>query len=219
MRHVTSLSTVPSLDCAYFLSPQGCTGPKSQKPPLFSLRARCLPAAPALCFHILTNPLAGNPFIFTSMQTPGGVGWSVLVRKWRQSPKLRSTLASATIQIRQFPCSIPQGLRLVSAHQGPRESGGSTGHKLNAPNPRVPPVLTASAARPKILPGSPPACSIKGDTMAWLAVTSDRISSEAAARYLLALRVALLALVAPWALDPVLGGFHPYLTPFSALTA
>src|SRR5258708_4851182 len=141
MRHVTSLSPVPSLDCAYFLSPQGCTGPKSQKPPHFSLRARCLPAAPALCFHILTNPLAGNPFIFTSMHTPGGVGWSVLIRKWRQSPKLRSPLASATIQIRQFPCSIPQALTLVSAHQGPRESGCSTGHKLNAHNPRVPPLL------------------------------------------------------------------------------
>src|SRR5258708_30365866 len=116
MGHGTFLSPLHFLDCAYFLSPQGWTGPKSQKPPLFSLRARCLPAAPALCFHILTNPLAGNPFIFTSMQTPGGVGWSVLVPKWRQSPKLRSTLAIATIQIRQFPCSIPHGPTLVSAH-------------------------------------------------------------------------------------------------------
>ena len=53
--------------------------------------------------------------------------------------------------------------------------------------------------------------------MAWLAVTSARISSEAAARYLVALGVAVLAIVARWALNPVLGDYLPYVTLYPAV--
>src|SRR5712664_703632 len=66
---------VPSLDCAYFLSLLGCT--LSLAPPTahYPLPTFC----PPFCFLTLTNPFSRNPFCFTSIQIPGGVGvrWSV----------------------------------------------------------------------------------------------------------------------------------------------
>ena len=53
--------------------------------------------------------------------------------------------------------------------------------------------------------------------MAWLAVTSARISSKAAARYIVALGAVALAIVARWALNPVLGDYLPYVTLYPAV--
>jgi hypothetical protein len=61
LRLLTTHSPLPTL----FLSPLcflSLTNPFSR-----------LPDHPILCFHVLTNPLAGNPFIFTSIQNPRGV--------------------------------------------------------------------------------------------------------------------------------------------------
>ena len=61
LRLLTTHSPLPTL----FLSPLcflSLTDPFSR-----------LPDHPILCFHVLTNHLAGNPFIFTSIQNPRGV--------------------------------------------------------------------------------------------------------------------------------------------------
>ncbi len=80
MRHVTSLSPAPSLACAYFLSPRGCTSP-------YALLCLCgNPIWPALCFHILTNCFSRNPFRLTLICVAPGVTPSdhpLLVRRPR----------------------------------------------------------------------------------------------------------------------------------------
>jgi signal transduction histidine kinase len=53
--------------------------------------------------------------------------------------------------------------------------------------------------------------------MGSLAAISARISSNAAARYIFALSVAILAVAARWALNPVLGDYLPYVTLFPAV--
>ncbi len=83
MRHVTPLSPVPSLDCAYFLSPRRC-GARSSSSRHSSLATRHFPPAPLfsysykslfpqpLSFHIHTNP----PGVYVSdLQTSNFARW------------------------------------------------------------------------------------------------------------------------------------------------
>ena len=53
--------------------------------------------------------------------------------------------------------------------------------------------------------------------MAWLAAISARNSSDAAARYVLGVTAAILAVAARWALTPLLGDYLPYVTLFPAV--
>jgi signal transduction histidine kinase len=53
--------------------------------------------------------------------------------------------------------------------------------------------------------------------MGWLAAISARISSNAAPRYLMAVCVAVLAVAARWALNPILGDYLPYVTLYPAV--
>src|SRR5258708_26525375 len=86
LRHIAPLSPVPSLDCAYFLSPPGCTGPKSPRPPLFpralgacpsgsgplwpACRRQANPMFSAVCrlFCLLALFFALPPFVFNGLQ-------------------------------------------------------------------------------------------------------------------------------------------------------
>jgi hypothetical protein len=71
MRHVAPLSPVPSVDCAYFPSPQGACVPLTRFRFLCGrARSNCL----ALCFHILTNCFSRNPFSFTTIRIAYGGG-------------------------------------------------------------------------------------------------------------------------------------------------
>ena len=53
--------------------------------------------------------------------------------------------------------------------------------------------------------------------MGWLAAISARNSSNAAARYIVAVSAAILAVAARWALAPLLGDYLPYVTLFPAV--
>jgi signal transduction histidine kinase len=53
--------------------------------------------------------------------------------------------------------------------------------------------------------------------MGSLAAISARISSKAAARYIIAVSVAILAVAARWALNPFLGDYFPYVSLFPAV--
>src|SRR5258706_4823695 len=51
MRHVMSLSPVPSGDCAYFPSPRGCTTPLALPSPIFLGDLCASVAIPVVCFN------------------------------------------------------------------------------------------------------------------------------------------------------------------------
>src|SRR5882762_8619976 len=53
--------------------------------------------------------------------------------------------------------------------------------------------------------------------MGSLAAISARISSNATARYIVALSAAILAVAARWSLSPVLGDYFPYVTLYPAI--
>src|SRR5258707_15628219 len=53
--------------------------------------------------------------------------------------------------------------------------------------------------------------------MGSLAAISARISSNAAARYIVALAAAILAVAARWLLSPILGDYLPYVTLYPAI--
>ena len=53
--------------------------------------------------------------------------------------------------------------------------------------------------------------------MGWLAAISARNSSNAAARYIVAVSAAIVAVAARWALAPLLGDYLPYVTLFPAV--
>ena len=81
MRHVAPLYPVTSVDCAYFLSPRGCTYPPtghplrvSDSPRLRQTQFAACPPWRALCFHILTNCFSRNLFLFTTIHIAGGWG-------------------------------------------------------------------------------------------------------------------------------------------------
>src|ERR1700730_2488200 len=57
----------------------------------------------------------------------------------------------------------------------------------------------------------------RGANMGRLAATSARISSNAAARYSVALCAVIVALAARWALNPLLGDYLPYVTLYPAV--
>ncbi len=64
-----------------------------------------------LYFHILTNPLAGNPFIFTSIQTPGSVLSVGLSAPTSVPPVLRSFFNSFVLKwLQPLSLSLPSFL-------------------------------------------------------------------------------------------------------------
>jgi hypothetical protein len=70
MRHLAPLSPVPSIDCAYFLSPRGCTR-RSHYPLLTAHDPRfCGP----FVFILLQIPLSATPLLAHLYETPGGGG-------------------------------------------------------------------------------------------------------------------------------------------------
>jgi hypothetical protein len=69
MRHLAPLAPGPSIDCAYFLSPRGCTR-RSHYPLLTAHDPRfCGP----FVFILLQIPFPATPFLSHPYKTPGGV--------------------------------------------------------------------------------------------------------------------------------------------------
>src|SRR5258708_1353507 len=97
MHHVVPLSPVDSLDCAYFLSPQGST-PQTRVLHLWRTRVG------RLLLSQRYRPLFPNSFIFTSIQIPrgcGGIRTEIMHRLSTYTPGVRYTVAfiSLTLQI------------------------------------------------------------------------------------------------------------------------
>src|SRR5260370_34850912 len=74
--------------------------------PRFPLLTTHQPLFFALCFHIVTNPFSRHPFRFTSIQNPGGGGYSVLYLATRHSPLATSPLFSSSCGLFGSPKTV-----------------------------------------------------------------------------------------------------------------
>jgi len=117
---------------------------------------------PPLCFHALTNPSSRKPFIFTSIQIPGGCGGTSL-----QSPS-QLVLCGKSIVFRYLPPLFPlfalfsalppfvfNRLRpLFLKHPGGGYLDPRTGRLFDAQNVRQPSATWTWAAHPTIITAS-----------------------------------------------------------------